>query len=81
MNQIGEFTNNDDGNYRLSMKKTDLAKLDLSLQVLDVLGLIVDNRNQVMNSRQTVTGFICGSLLDSKMSPYIRCLSTQECYN
>lgn len=47
------------------MKKTDLAELDIRLQVLNVLGLIVDDGNQVMNSRQTVTGLICDSLLDN----------------
>lgn len=44
---------------------TDLAELDLGLQVLNVLRLIVDDGNQVMNTRQTATALIRDSLLDS----------------
>lgn len=44
---------------------TDLAELDLSLQVLNVLRLIVDDGNQVMNTRQTATALIYDSLLYS----------------
>ncbi len=49
----------------LLINRTDLAELDLSLQVLNVLRLIVDDGNQVVNTRQTAIALVCGSLLDS----------------
>jgi len=42
---------------------TDLAELDLGLQVLNVLRLIVDDGNQVMNTRLTATALIHDTLL------------------
>jgi len=42
---------------------TDLAELDLGLQVLNVLRLIVDDGNQVMKSRLTATALIHDTLL------------------